>query len=134
MNKMMTAIRRFYRRYTVLTAAQREWVRDLRSGEFPQGKRQLQSSEGFCCLGVACKTYERVTGNQIARHDDGRVLGFYLDSQDGVQQWLGLLTHQGVFGTDATQALSVLNDNGSTFAEIADFIEDNAEKLFRQKN
>lgn len=31
-----------------------QWVKDLRSGEFQQGKGALESEEGFCCLGILC--------------------------------------------------------------------------------
>jgi hypothetical protein len=30
------------------------WVKALRSGEYKQGKEQLKSKDGFCCLGVLC--------------------------------------------------------------------------------
>lgn len=42
-----------------------EWIKDLRSGKFKQGKNMLwnERSNTYCCLGVACKTYERLTGD-----------------------------------------------------------------------
>ena len=34
-----------------------EWQKDLRSGEYHQGKGQLvEGGDNYCCLGVACET------------------------------------------------------------------------------
>jgi len=35
----------------------RKWVKELRSGKYAQTKDLLQDDKGFCCLGVACKTF-----------------------------------------------------------------------------
>lgn len=32
----------------------RKWLRDLRYGGYSQTQERLRSSDGFCCLGVAC--------------------------------------------------------------------------------
>jgi hypothetical protein len=32
-----------------------EWVRRLRSGNYPQGRRELNGRSGYCCLGVLCE-------------------------------------------------------------------------------
>lgn len=40
----------------MLTKAQkRRWLKDLRSGELPQGTRMLQNGNGYCCIGVLKK-------------------------------------------------------------------------------
>lgn len=36
-----------------------KWIAALRSGEYPQGRKRLKSSDGYCCLGVLCA----ITGN-----------------------------------------------------------------------
>lgn len=32
-----------------------KWIKALRSDKFLQGRHQLQSRDGYCCLGVACE-------------------------------------------------------------------------------
>jgi hypothetical protein len=52
-----------------MTIANRKLLIDaLRSGEFKQAKFKLQDGDKFCCLGVACKIYERETGNLLYKH------------------------------------------------------------------
>ena len=38
----------------------REWSKDLRSGQFTQCKDRLYDGTGHCCLGVACRTAQRL--------------------------------------------------------------------------
>lgn len=39
------------------------WVQALKSGEYVQGEGNLRTEEdGYCCLGVACDVYHKVTG------------------------------------------------------------------------
>lgn len=38
------------------------WVEALRSGEYEQGFGRLRQSDVYCCLGVACDVYKRLTG------------------------------------------------------------------------
>jgi len=40
----------------------KEWVGDLRSGKFAQGRSSLKRGNSYCCLGVMCETYKRLTG------------------------------------------------------------------------
>jgi hypothetical protein len=134
MNALFTKIRRIYRFYTVLTHPQREWVRDLRSGKFKRGTGSLQTGDYFCCLGVAVKTCERLTGYfPVVYHE--KLLGSFLSDQPWVGKWLGMASFDGKFGD---QSLTILNDGTPTtrphnFREIADVIIDNAETLFVRK-
>jgi hypothetical protein len=92
------------------------WVAALRSGEYEQGMDQLKDNDKFCCLGVLCD-----------------VVGFDLDSHDGQGgtwafatgiDWSGeppiLLD---LLEQPVRNKLANMNDNGSTFTEIADHIE-----------
>ena len=127
----------------------KKWLRALRSGSYTQGSGGLHSidQEGtstFCCLGVACNLY--LKGNDIqtrgGRPDYAKRQPVaygdeysYLPTQ--VADWLGLKSikgtfvggdpHQGIFGS-----LVELNDNGASFREIADVIEEREESLFHQ--
>ena len=110
-----------------------EWVKDLRSGEFKQAQEALQIGDGFCCLGVACKTYERLTGDKLPVDDNGifakRTLvgGF-----KRVKQYFGLVSNSGGYFVGGRRSY-LANDNdvfGKLFPEIADIIESKPEGLF----
>ena len=96
-----------------------KWVAALRSGRYKQGKGKLKAGSKYCCLGVACKLYP---GKLPALRDFARL-------PDEVQEWLGLNSDSGEFGE---QCLAKINDEGASFAEIADLIESEPEGLFME--
>lgn len=93
-----------------------QWIKDLRSGEFMQGSGYLkyyneyQEDELFCCLGVLglrMKLFER----------DEPLKESYLSD---------LLRDQEMpFDEEMETKLAGKNDNGYTFKEIANYIEEN---------
>lgn len=109
------------------------WVAALRSGKYQQGRDYLCKDNRYCCLGVACE----VLG--IGKIIDGMGVATYLgdepnDKDSGwlprnAKEALGLRTYNGTLGDGAT-SLTLLNDNGATFNEIADIIESEPEGLF----
>jgi hypothetical protein len=130
-----------------------KWVEALRSGDYTQAKGKLTKTDpdgepvGYCCLGVLCdlalldgvdldieaKTVEYL--NDPASKMHFLTYNAYSDMQpEEVNVWAGLSrggdtvedpTRPGIFISSATAAevLAGLNDNGSTFEEIADIIE-----------
>ncbi len=127
------------------------WLEALRSGKYPQGRGMLRTQQDeFCCLGVLCDlakgqgvvdmrsredlyayTYMS-TGSGVAVDSSSSVLpvGIALD-------WAGLdeanpylpdgFVPARPFDRDLPEepfSLAELNDNGYTFAEIADLIEE----------
>ena len=86
----------------------RKWVKALRSGNYKQGEGFLQNRNAYCCLGVACI----VAGVPIPKSLDDRATFNY----EPLRKATGLTY------TDAG-TLSHLNDDGHSFAEIADYIE-----------
>ena len=119
------------------------WVKALRSGEYKQGAGALRSGDQFCCLGVACDLFDSSGWRPSANH--------FLDSYlmngivrvgalpEEVMHWLGLsdssgylVTRGGGYIQGQWVSLADANDGGATFEEIADLIEDNADKLFKQ--
>lgn len=41
----------------------KEWISDLKSGKYKQSFGALKKPDGgYCCLGVACETYKKLTG------------------------------------------------------------------------
>lgn len=118
-------------------------VEALRSGEFDQTKHQLRTSEGFCCLGVACELYRRETGigyweesytNKVPKpitvykyvYPDYDNKGINLLPKP-IADWYDI-TAAGRFSD--SNHLALLNDLGKTFAEIADTIVVEEANLF----
>jgi len=123
----------------------RKWVDALRSGEFRQTTGCLNTGENNrCCLGVACDVYMRETGrgewlddipdevllDQQPPEDavvfmDAMVFMDALVMPKSVADWLGVDINPMVQNRDGLdQAVAVLNDNGATFSELAQRIED----------
>lgn len=102
-----------------------KWVDALRSGKYKQGIGQLRRGDTFCCLGVAC---------DIAREDlKEEWRGEDFDGNDlilptSVQMWLGMENRSGFIASIGSK-LAAMNDRGTSFAEIANLIEDHADEL-----
>ena len=119
-------------------------LKALRNTESKQTKKSLQDDKGYCCLGLMCKVAEN-SGVKLDYASDTFISGSSLRNQPEVENWTGLHTY-GFFDTDTvffkdnvnckimnipTSSLADLNDiSNFTFAEIADFIEDNWKHLF----
>lgn len=75
------------------------WVKALRSGRYKQGKNRLAGGGYYCCLGVAkqCFGLPRSLGGEL-------LLANFLPMR-------------------VQEVLARKNDNGQTFAQIADYIE-----------
>lgn len=103
------------------------WVEALRSGKYPQGQRKLRTADGFCCLGVACEISG--LGAWDATNDFKTVGGEYGSRvlPTLVRQWIGLSDAEGDAGNGV--CLAALNDEGASFAELADVIEREPEGL-----
>jgi hypothetical protein len=112
-----------------------QWCAALRSGDYQQARKALYDGEGYCCLGVLCDlavkagaVAERVyTGTENEPgfwQYDGR--GDYLPIS--VREWAGLDDGNPEVRTrTGLEPLGILNDeNGLTFAEIADLIDGGA--------
>jgi hypothetical protein len=103
-----------------------ELVAALRSGKYKQGRGYLKSQNGFCCLGVACDLYGKGDGWKHYGNDNGFAFeGMISALPDTVKDYFGF---SGGFGDEVNigpekTVLSFHNDDGRTFAEIADAIE-----------
>lgn len=110
-----------------------KWVTALRSGQYPQGRELLRFSnpetnrDEFCCLGVLC---ELAVQEGVIAHprtgdvDDDGVWHYGLEPYTGtgspppaVRKWSGL--------TRYAQLVTLNDQDGKTFPEIADWIEAN---------
>jgi hypothetical protein len=104
----------------------KEWLAALRSGKYAQGTQRLNTSSGkFCCLGVLCDLHSKATGTKWKKSTLGN---FYISSEcalpDAVIAWSGVNYNGGLATINKKLApLTDHNDEGRTFAEIADAIE-----------
>jgi hypothetical protein len=124
-----------------------KWLEALRSGEYKQGRYALRqkSTDGdkFCCLGVACDLYNKlgvgdpleVKQTLFGRNDS--IPGVFYNEEstalpDSVRVALGLYSSSGAFVTPEGNGkyLAIENDRGQTFAQIADLIESEPDRLF----
>lgn len=102
-----------------------KWVKALRSGKYKQARGCLSAPEtdGMCCLGVACEISG--LGKWVRAYGDNSYLGQNLSLPTAVKDWLGLTDHIGRFNETPSKitALSEKNDDGASFAQLADIIE-----------
>lgn len=62
---------------------QQKWINALKSGEYEQCDGSLEDSNGYCCLGVACKVAEE-NNIEIYYDDNGEIIGGTLEDQEEV--------------------------------------------------
>lgn len=136
-----------------------ELVKRLRSGKYKQGHsalRRVGEGDGpdtFCCLGVMCEmaVEEGVITREPQMHRLGGVSYSYRDGDSistsylpqSVVDWAGIESdvekhpdmgdyyyeERGTWGDGRYDALSVMNDNGMPFDEIADWMVANVERV-----
>lgn len=93
----------------------KQWVEALRSGRYRQTQNTLRVNDGFCCLGVLCDLVEpglwEVNGSHFGANISPSAL--VRDIAD-------------LHDDDTIAHLMDMNDSaGKSFAEIADYIEEN---------
>lgn len=89
--------------------AKAKWIAALRGGKYKQAQGALRAAHGFCCLGVLCDV--------IAPEEwDGGVFR-------AQEVFLPEPLSNDIGGKDID--LAEMNDSGLSFAEIADWIEEN---------
>lgn len=96
-----------------------KWIEALRGGKYKQGKEQLrQSDDSFCCLGVLCDIIDPVQWREVSSgyRFRGREFAALSFPPPDVSERVGLPRH-------IQDAVAAMNDEGSSFAEIADYIE-----------
>ena len=109
------------------------WIAALRSGEYEQGRFQLQPELGrYCCLGVLCDLAAQDGVGEWEETPGSRWVRFTTDNSystlsEPVMKWAGIKTaHARIPGGGD---LTLLNDGGRSFEYIASVIEDNVEAL-----
>lgn len=108
------------------------WIAALRSGDYAQATGYLRTPDGFCCLGVACDLFDPSRWSDepttltrapyfTFRFDQG--LHESTTLPPNIRDAYCLKTGDGWIGGDDGRYLAAMNDEGRTFAEIADVIE-----------
>ncbi len=106
-----------------MTANRAAWVAALRGGKYAQCTNDLKNEKGFCCLGVLA---------DIAGFDWRSIsIEDYQVAPPMAMDFVGLRDSTGTHNADGNICSHAdLNDSGSTFAEIADIIENAPSDLF----
>ena len=89
------------------------WVAALKSGEYKQCQQFLAIEGKYCCLGVAL----------LVNHNLETTFDGHFDAED-VSDWCNLLRDDHLT-YEVIDTLAKMNDSGSSFNEIADWIEEN---------
>lgn len=96
------------------------WVKKLRSREYEQGMSKLRlENDKFCCLGVLCDIM-----NPGGWHKPDKSSDFMFKDLYGISHRI-VVDDVAILDQEAEAVIMAMNDEGSTFAEIADWIEGN---------
>lgn len=90
-----------------------EWAQALESGKYAQAQGELCDGEAYCCLGVLAKMR-----NELDEYGDFKRPR---SSHEGLLT-SGTANRWYYLSEDTQYALSVKNDHGAPFTEIASFI------------
>ena len=108
----------------------RQWIKELRSGNYKQGNRRLRDENRHCCLGVLCDIVKKRADVSLitksvaeqALSEDGVLPGEVCEllgtDSNPVLHAISTRDHKHVH-----ESLTSLNDDGLTFPQIADMIE-----------
>ena len=98
------------------------WLTALRSGDYQQGQGYLRQGDHYCCLGVLCDLYGKAVGPEWEGCPGERA---GIQSMHGYDTLLpfNVVAWAGVGGPNPLD-LAALNDDGSTFEELANIIEE----------
>ena len=117
----------------------RRWIAKLESGGYAQTANKLADDSGYCCLGVLCEVavedgvvFKTIPGDgerfwYTSKLDSGDSEGAVLP--EAVVKWAGLkdtnpdVSYIDADGVEDNATLAELNDNGHTFLEIAQLVE-----------
>jgi hypothetical protein len=104
-----------------------QWIDALLSGEFTRGESFLNSDGKLCPLGVLCELAVRAGATTREGSHSGNVIMYGHQNHvlpDSVVSWAGLPDRNPTLLSIPRGSLADLNDDGMTFAAIADLIKD----------
>jgi len=112
------------------------WIDALESGEYEQTKGLLKRKDSYCCLGILCQIsglgeFKQLMGDKFFSYilTNGETCSLAALPNE-ILEWAGMSDMYGNFDkSDGFSTLSILNDSGKTFREIAEIIRDNYQTL-----
>lgn len=116
------------------TRAQRRFIKALRSGEYRQTTSRLvrfgRRGEGdqFCAMGVACDVIGLECDEKGNYHFNGEHC--MAEMPDGSYHKLHLVSPGGASKSGLSRSIISMNDNGSSFEQIADTLEEYPYRYF----
>lgn len=124
-----------------LNRRQAAWVAALRSGKYKQAKGYLRTSNGFCCLGVACDIASKHKWAKVEVEEGPKAI--YYSGKDTLLPWsvqsaLGFRENNAEIadGVRCKNHFSLVgaNDSGASFKRIAAFVEKHPELVFTEES
>lgn len=101
-----------------------KWVKALRSGKYVQGRNGLRKKtldndvDQFCCLGVLCDV---IDSSKWQEREDYSYIDY-----NGSSAYLPIeISKEQKILAETEYKLTVMNDSETSFAKIADYIEEN---------
>lgn len=116
-----------------------DWANVLRSGEYAQTTGHLRDESGYCCLGVACDRWNAPDEVSTDWEPSGNLFLFSVDSGDefatperhrSMPPMDVMREHYGLTDNECDH-LADMNDNGESFATIADWLTGRVERSLR---
>ena len=108
------------------------WVTALRSGDYVQTEGTLCRVEDgpdgvdtYCCLGVLCELVPNTTKDKLDDDGDGVVFSYTYNKTTGIGRLPRDISGIANLSALAETTLVQMNDDGVSFEEIADHIENN---------
>lgn len=107
-----------------------KWLAALRSGKYRRTESTLMTSKGgrasYCCLGVLSK-FVLGTKYKPSFNPDGTFRGYEGDVDFIAAEGMPSLRELNIAGISLVRAeeLASMNDDGTSFRQIADYIEEN---------
>lgn len=95
-----------------------KWIPALRSGDYPQTQFGLRDSTGFCCFGVLCDIVDP-NGWEVSSKTGTKRYSHNLESAYPSRE----VFHKAGLPSGYAK-LANMNDSGSSFSDIADYIEE----------
>ena len=108
------------------------WVTALRSGDYVQTEGTLCRVEDgpdgvdtYCCLGVLCELVPNTTKDKLDDDGDGVVFSYTYNKTTGIGRLPKDISGIANLSVGIETLLVQMNDDGASFKEIANHIENN---------
>ena len=103
-----------------------EWIKALRSGKYQQCQRALRKFPGthYCCIGVLADIYSKEVGEEWY---ENKAHGYFTFHDDSGNLSRYILDWADIDSNIERKLIKLNDDQGFSFDQIADWIEENIE-------